>query len=573
MRHKRRSCSPAHTSEDCYACTRKDIGRDIARTTWERGFVGVDRKDCLSQRKWCSAFGFEALDDDAAPDKIIDFAKTCTEKINENCDTILAVSQRVYDIAAGEGFDKNKMVVSYIGTRVALEQTDRANAVPDDGLKIVFLGNDINYEEKGYPWFLESLEQVPAEYAAKIDLFLTVNVQEHAEIYEMCSNFRSITVKVKYTRDELKHILKGCHLGIVPVLWEDNLPQIAIEMVAYGVPVLTSSAGGAKELCDSELFVFEGGNTEDFISKLMHFVDVPEDLRAYWQHHHGLVTMKQHWNELKKYYKADMSEITLSSQDYYHLMLEHDFLVKNMSIREERFTPQFIVDDLRNKLYEAEEENHRLREEKSDMEKINGHITFHTDYNAYMGHVGADLFKITLKKFDFSNFYAEIRFNKLLNVDKAYSNIMRVSGTWLKKDDEYVLQLHQLDWVFDEPQISDWVFCYIRENSLCFFARYPGKSCSIAYDVLTLSTRADIKSATVEKLYEKTFISENELRPEDVFNTFAEYTALKTLKDAVTVGAEIKQEKAAEITSVATAANGDTAEQKMGRLASNENAL
>ena len=27
-------------------------------------------------------------------------------------------------------------------------------------------------------------------------------------------------------------------LSIVPVLWEDNLPQIAIESIAYGVPVL-----------------------------------------------------------------------------------------------------------------------------------------------------------------------------------------------------------------------------------------------------------------------------------------------------------------------------------------------
>jgi hypothetical protein len=51
--------------------------------------------------------------------------------------------------------------------------------------------------------------------------------------------------------------MKNVNLGIVPPQWEDNLPQVTIEMIANGIPALTSNKGGAHELNSHPKFVFE----------------------------------------------------------------------------------------------------------------------------------------------------------------------------------------------------------------------------------------------------------------------------------------------------------------------------
>lgn len=114
------------------------------------------------------------------------------------------------------------------------------------------------------------------------------------------SKFHSVTIKKGYKHSELREMLADVHLGIIPVLWEDNLPQIAIEMVAMGVPVLCSSFGGASELCNSKLFKFDGGNAMELKERILYFLNNREALGEYYKNHCGLVTMKNHWDELSE---------------------------------------------------------------------------------------------------------------------------------------------------------------------------------------------------------------------------------------------------------------------------------
>ncbi len=81
----------------------------------------------------------------------------------------------------------------------------------------------------------------------------------------------------------LHNILTGVNLGVIPALWEDNLPQVAIEMVAFGVPILSSSAGGASELTRSDAFRFNVGDTEDFLKKIYAIVDQEVSLDEFWK--------------------------------------------------------------------------------------------------------------------------------------------------------------------------------------------------------------------------------------------------------------------------------------------------
>lgn len=334
MRHKHCVCDPKHTGKDCFECSRVDIGKDIAHETYKKGLFGINQNEAISEAKWIHEIGLENLDISTDENKILDFSKTAKEKINKNCDKILAVSKRVYDIAVAEGFNINKMVVSYIGTKVADNQIKCSNAEVKDKLKIVFLGSDLYFEEKGYPFLLNSLEALEKKYASKIDLVFTMRQNEDEKIKERLKSFNSVNIIHGYTHSDLPTILNGCHLSIVPVVWEDNLPQIAIESVAYGVPVLASDFGGASELCTSPLFKFKGGNQKDFLTKLKHFVDNPKDLLKYWENHKGLVTMKQHCDEIIKIYglPENPKDITISSKDLYFLLQENEFLHKHVTL-------------------------------------------------------------------------------------------------------------------------------------------------------------------------------------------------------------------------------------------------
>ena len=356
QRHNHCNCNPFHTGADCIKCSRKAIKKDIAKDTYARGKFGKEPIKCMSENRWIKELGFDRLDEDVTDEDVLEFGKTATAKINKNCDQILAVSKRVYDIAIENGFDKNKTVVSYIGTKIARRQIKRSLYYPTDGLKIAFLGSDINYEEKGYPFLLDTLEKLDVNYASKIDLVLTVKQAEHAEIYQMLKNFRSIKVIQGYKHDDLKDIFYGCHLSIVPVLWEDNLPQISIESVAHGVPVLSSSFGGASELTESELFKFEGGNAEDMLQKIKHFVDNPNDLNEYWKHHKGLVTMSMHCEEIMNYYglSNNTQNIELSLKDFAHLLMEHKFLSSNMYLDKDNTPSNAYLESLQQTIREYE---------------------------------------------------------------------------------------------------------------------------------------------------------------------------------------------------------------------------
>ncbi|MCD7865505.1 MAG: glycosyltransferase, partial [Clostridiales bacterium] len=430
----------------------------------------------------------------------------------------------VYDIAKGEGFSEEKMEVSYIGTLVAEKQIGHSNAQAEDGLKVVFLGSDLNYEEKGYPWLLDTLEQLDQEHAKKVDLILTTRTPEHAEIYTMCKHFRSVKVIPGYTHKDLEWILDGCNLGIVPVLWEDNLPQIAIEMVAYGVPVLASKAGGATELCDCDLFKFEAGNSEEFLDKLVHFIDTPGDLEQYWEHHSGLVTMKDHLTELIRFYglPEETSMISITQNDLSYLLQEHEFLKNNIPLNDEDIVPRSIFDSLQEKLNVAEKRIHMLEnelEEAEDMKQFEGKVTFQTRNDTtpeFREKSGATLFKLTLDDFNYSDFYAEIRFIKIMNKEKSYSDTLHISGTWHNESGEYKLYIHNMEFEKMEPEIVQYIFGYIRENEIFFFGKYPTQFSAYSWKLLSVTSRALHNTITPENINIGN-ITKNELMPEDCF--------------------------------------------------------
>ena len=90
-------------------------------------------------------------------------------------------------------------------------------------------------QDKGFFFLLESLFSIPDAMAARMSVTIAAPIREAAPIERLrglAHRFRAVRVFDGYTHATLDKVLEGVNLGLVPVLWEDNLPQVAIEMAS-----------------------------------------------------------------------------------------------------------------------------------------------------------------------------------------------------------------------------------------------------------------------------------------------------------------------------------------------------
>ena len=227
--------------------------------------------------------------------------------LNKYVDSVLAVSDRAREIALKNGVDKDKVHTVYVGTKVAEQAVKKYHGrTNDDYIVLGFMG----YFEilKGLEFLLNALERLPEELQNKV-AFKCYAGRKTKEDDLLISRIKKLDESLVfseyhdgYNHSELPDIMKQIDLGVIPVLWEDNLPQVAIEFTAYGVPVLSSDLGGARELSKCDGFVFEAGNEEDFIDKLKNIVTHSEMADEYFEGLMKPVTVEEHINNMFKYY-------------------------------------------------------------------------------------------------------------------------------------------------------------------------------------------------------------------------------------------------------------------------------
>ena len=226
--------------------------------------------------------------------------------INQNVDLVLAVSDRVRQIALNYGISANKLKTSYIGTKFTLQNKNASKSFEKkDIFNIIYMG--YARRDKGFFFLMECLKHMPKRISSRINLYLAVDINDPKTLFELKrigSKFHSLYLKKGYKHAELSDMLSEMDLGIIPVLWEDNLPQVAIEITAHHVPILCSDLGGAHELSSSKAFVFKNNNVNDFISQISRIIEEPDILEDYWKNFKGLISMNEHIEELLEFYNC-----------------------------------------------------------------------------------------------------------------------------------------------------------------------------------------------------------------------------------------------------------------------------
>lgn len=234
--------------------------------------------------------------------------------INRHCDMVLGVSNRVCDVAAHFGVTPDLLRTSYIGTNQA-EKFDLTIAKPsilrpDGTLTLAYLG--YMRQDKGFFFLLDALEALPAEVAARLRLVVCAARGDDATMHRLAAlsdRFAGLYYANGYSHDHLDDLLDDVDVGLVPVLWEDNLPQVAIEMHARHIPLLTSDLGGAKELSHCAEMVFSAGSITSFAERINALLAGKVTTAAYWKNVQHPVSMADHLAELRAIWDGDTTAL------------------------------------------------------------------------------------------------------------------------------------------------------------------------------------------------------------------------------------------------------------------------
>ena len=140
-------------------------------------------------------------------------------------------------------------------------------------------------KDKGFFYFIDSLKEIPLHLRKLMDVTIAAkftDAQGVQALNELSSTFRSFNTFDGYNHQNISSILSPVNLGIVPPLWEDNLPQVAIEFVTHGVPIITSNKGGAQEISKNNNFIFDPSIPRSLSEKIIGIQNGEIDASKFW---------------------------------------------------------------------------------------------------------------------------------------------------------------------------------------------------------------------------------------------------------------------------------------------------
>ncbi len=240
--------------------------------------------------------------------------------INHFVDVALSVSERTTTIYRQYGVDPSRLTTQYIGSKAAQFQVpvhNPATYIPGQPFQLIYMGP--SRKDKGFYFLLEELRSLSEEELSSLDLVMACRVSDKAEL-AMAVEYRGRLLSLAqslhrfrfypgYKYDNIPSMLDGIHLGVVPPLWEDNLPQVTFELLACRVPVLCSNRGGAQEFVRHPAFIFDPEKVGDFQNKLRNIRENPHLLTEFWQQAQQATTIEEHIKELIEIYQTDVGKL------------------------------------------------------------------------------------------------------------------------------------------------------------------------------------------------------------------------------------------------------------------------
>lgn len=233
--------------------------------------------------------------------------------INRYVDVALSVSERSASIYRHYGIDSDKLTTQYIGSKATQFQVPTNKITkysPGEPFQLIYIGH--SRKDKGFYFLLEELRCLPEAELRSLELVIASRITDYVELsmaakqkgllLSLAQSLHRLIYYPGYAYENIPKLLDGVHLGVVPPLWEDNLPQVTFELLACRVPVLCSNRGGAQEFVRHPAFIFDPTKPGDFQNKLRIIRENPHLLTEFWQKARRIRSLEQHFQELTRVY-------------------------------------------------------------------------------------------------------------------------------------------------------------------------------------------------------------------------------------------------------------------------------
>lgn len=161
--------------------------------------------------------------------------------------------------------------------------------------------------DKGFYFLLQALETLPPSLAKRVRVVIAARRGDKAtmgRVAALGSHLNEVDYANGYGHDDLDRLLAQVDVGLVPVLWHDNLPQVALEMHARHIPLLCADMGGAQELGNCPDMVFPAGDIETFHARIAALLEGQVDFDRYWQGACPPTDMATHVDGLLPHYRG-----------------------------------------------------------------------------------------------------------------------------------------------------------------------------------------------------------------------------------------------------------------------------
>ena len=230
--------------------------------------------------------------------KITDIRFGKFKELLENASILLPVSNRVKQIYETSNFRNNYRVV-HIGN-ISADKYKKYIPTMNNRQKINIAAIGTLTKEKGGDILLKILSQVKNE-----------NVEFHfyggADTYYLpkCEKYGMI-YHGRYNQNELEKLLTDVDLGMVLSVWEDNGPQVVMELLNYNVPVLGTKMGGIPDFVNFDNGYIFNPYSDNEINEMINYLNKLSwsEIERMKMNIHRTTNFNEHFQELDSIYNT-----------------------------------------------------------------------------------------------------------------------------------------------------------------------------------------------------------------------------------------------------------------------------
>lgn len=196
------------------------------------------------------------------PSKAVTARNAKVRSFLRGAEVVLPVSDRVRQLSAGP-YPELDYEVAHIGNVSA--SVDRPQKTDSRNLRLTFIG--VLSEHKGADLLVKLAKGVTRK---DVEFHFFGRAEGR---WAAAAEKAGIIVHGSYAPADLPRIMASTDLGVVLPIWEDNGPQVVMEFINYGIPVLATRMGGIPDFVSGDNgFLFDASAISDAIA----YVDAAE---------------------------------------------------------------------------------------------------------------------------------------------------------------------------------------------------------------------------------------------------------------------------------------------------------